>query len=151
MEQIKRGRGMQVLRILVVVLILFMGLLRTANAVTNRDGNQLLRACTLAMNLTDSPEAKIQAFEKPHQALEAGYCWGLLRGLANMNMAWQDHTKDTSMFFCMPTESTTGQWMRVVVKYLQEHPERLHEEDITLASLAFTSAFPCPPKPQSPR
>ena len=48
MEQIKRGRGMQT-RILVVVLILLMGLLRTANAVTNRDGNQLLSS-TLAIH-----------------------------------------------------------------------------------------------------
>jgi Ssp1 endopeptidase immunity protein Rap1a len=142
---------MQVCSLLVGWSILLVGFLHPSAAVLPQDGNQLLRACALAMHLIDSPQAEIQALEKPQQALEAGYCLGLLRGLANMNMVWQDHTKDTSMFFCLPTESTTGQWMRVVVKYLQEHPERLHEDDITLARLAFTSAFPCQPRTLSPR
>jgi hypothetical protein len=101
--------------------------------------------------MTDSPQAKEQALGRPHLALEAGYCLGLLSGVANMNAFWQHYTKDTSMFFCLPPDSVTNQWMRIVVKYLQEHPERLHEEATTLASLAFTSAFPCPSKAQSPR
>lgn len=142
---------MKALSTLVVGPILLLVLLYSATAAPVQDGNRLLRACTLAMRFMDSPQAQEQALGKPHQALEAGYCLGLLRGLTNMNMVWQQYTKDASMFFCVPPESKTGQWMRVVVKYLQEHPERLHEEDIALASLALTSAFPCLPKPQSPR
>jgi hypothetical protein len=142
---------MQVLRILVVGSLLFLSVLHTAAAAPVRDGNALLRACTLAIRFIDTPETRTEAFERPHQVMEAGYCWGLLRGMANMNLLWQEHTKDTSMYFCLPPQSNTGQWMRVVVKYLQAHPEQLHEEDIGLVSLAFTNAFPCLPKAQHPR
>ena len=131
--------------------VLLIGFLHAAAAATTQDGNKLLRACTQAIRFTDSPETLAQAFRQPEQVMEAGYCLGLLRGVANMNMVWQMYTKDASMFFCLPPESIVNQWMRIVVRYLQQHPEKLHEEDIGLVSLAFTSAFPCPPKAQSPR
>jgi Ssp1 endopeptidase immunity protein Rap1a len=143
---------MQVLRILVVGSLLFLSVLHTAAAAPVRDGNALLRGCTLAIRLVDTPEAtRTEVFERPDLVMDAGYCFGLLRGMADMNKLWQMYTKDTSMYFCLPPQSNMGQWMRVVVKYLQAHPEQLHEEATGLVSLAFTNAFPCLPKAQHPR
>jgi hypothetical protein len=84
----------------------------------------------------------------PDAYFDTGYCLGLLRGVANMNLLWQQYAKDPSMFFCPPSESTIHEWIPVVVTYLQDHPERLHEEDVLLASVALTRVFPCPPKAQ---
>ena len=142
---------MQVHSILTIAAILFLGFVRSTAATTTRDGNQLLSACTHAIRITDSPQALRQPFREPDIALEAGYCIGFLSGVANMNIFWQTRTKDTSMFFCLPPEGIINQLMRVVVKYLQEHPEKLHDPDIAVASMALANAFPCPSKIQSPR
>jgi len=44
---------------------------------------------------------------------------------------------------CVPDEVTNGQTAAVVLKFLNDHPERLHERRRTLASEALIRAFPC--------
>lgn len=45
---------------------------------------------------------------------------------------------------CIPQEaSSVGQLARVVVKWLRDHPERLHEDKTILTLEAFRDAFPC--------
>lgn len=46
--------------------------------------------------------------------------------------------------FCSPVGATYGQFQKVVVKFLREHPERLHERRRTLVEDALRLAFPCP-------
>jgi len=140
---------MKALSILVVGPMLLLGLLVSAAAAPEGNGNLLLQACTLGIRFDNSPQAFIQG--KPDEYWGAGYCLGLVRGLVTMNDAWQHDTKDASRFFCTPLSNTTGQFIRVVVKYLKEHPERLHEQDMGLATVALRDAFPCPPAAQSPR
>jgi hypothetical protein len=48
---------------------------------------------------------------------------------------------------CIPKGVTTEQGRRVVVKYLQEHPEELQNRGNVLTYLAFIKAFPCPVQP----
>lgn len=38
---------------------------------------------------------------------------------------------------------TTGQLQQIFLKYLKEHPERLHYTGLFLAVVAFKEAFPC--------
>lgn len=46
--------------------------------------------------------------------------------------------------FCVPANKITGgQVARVIVKYLKDHPERLHENETFLAIQALQAAFPC--------
>ena len=52
-------------------------------------------------------------------------------------------TQQRLMMYCKPEEVTLGQGVRVVVKYLENHPEQLHVESIPLIALAFSEAFPC--------
>ena len=44
---------------------------------------------------------------------------------------------------CPPTGSTTGQAVRIVVSFLEAHPERLHEDFTDLAMEALRQAWPC--------
>ena len=44
---------------------------------------------------------------------------------------------------CAPPEATVGQMIRVVVRYIDERPARLHENFIVLAREAFQQAWPC--------
>lgn len=47
---------------------------------------------------------------------------------------------------CIPTNAEYDQIIRVVVKYLRDHPERLHEHRRVLIPDAIGAAFPCPKK-----
>ena len=44
---------------------------------------------------------------------------------------------------CSPAEATNGQVARVVVKYLEDNPSRLHEPFFILAAEGLRQAFPC--------
>jgi Rap1a immunity proteins len=45
--------------------------------------------------------------------------------------------------FCVPPTATIGQMVRVVVKYIDQRPERLHEQFTVLAYEALKAAWPC--------
>lgn len=45
---------------------------------------------------------------------------------------------------CIPGEVTTIQAVAVVAKFLDEHPNRLHESFLGLAEEALSKAWPCP-------
>ena len=46
--------------------------------------------------------------------------------------------------FCEPPEATTGQLVKVFVKWANDHPERHHEEWNVGLFAAWAEAFPCP-------
>ncbi len=52
-------------------------------------------------------------------------------------------TYERLMAFCTPDGVKMGQTVRVVVKYLENHPERLHEHVPLLINEALKEAFPC--------
>ena len=43
--------------------------------------------------------------------------------------------------FCLPPEVTLGQVRLIVIRYLERHPERLHEHWASLATQALTQAW----------
>ena len=63
---------------------------------------------------------------------QAGLCAGYVNGV------W-----DVSDKICTPKGSTLGQAIRVVLKYLNDHPERLHEHMAELVVDALRAAWPC--------
>ena len=52
---------------------------------------------------------------------------------------------------CLPKDSSVGQWTAVVKKYLEDHPEQLHEQGVNLIILSLATAFPsCYVEPHYP-
>ena len=51
-------------------------------------------------------------------------------------------------FTCFPDEVNDGQLVQVLDKFLREHPAKLHESEIVLATNAFHDAFPCGKTPK---
>jgi hypothetical protein len=47
-------------------------------------------------------------------------------------------------YFCDPPNATVDQAIKVVEKYLADHPEGLHEEAMVLVFDAWEDASPCP-------
>jgi hypothetical protein len=44
---------------------------------------------------------------------------------------------------CVPRNSNTGQYTKMLVQYLDSNPADLHKDGSTLAIAAFRKAFPC--------
>ena len=67
-------------------------------------------------------------------AFAAGFCMGIVEGAL-----WSLPRTD----FRLPNDATTGQGLKVLVKYTDDHPEELHERTALLAAGAFVKAWPC--------
>lgn len=101
------------------------------------DGNSLLKQCSTFSRIDSSEAGNPTGTE----LMSAGFCLGLMQGIRHTNRAYGVVSKT---LFCEPEHGVTnGQAARVVTKYLQEHPEQLHESDSGLAMFALMEAFPC--------
>ena len=79
------------------------------------------------------------------EAIMAGVCVGTVNGLifeASVLEQMSARVPHTEVF-CAPEEVTIDQALRVVVAYIDAHPERMHERFPLLALLALTKAWPC--------
>jgi anti-sigma regulatory factor (Ser/Thr protein kinase) len=66
--------------------------------------------------------------------------------LTKLHNEWTGFVKEkpTLLQFCVPDSGIPViQAMRVVVKYLKEHPEQLHEDGMGLTVAALKDSFPC--------
>jgi hypothetical protein len=75
------------------------------------------------------------------------YCLGFVNGIMQMSLdesvrvGSKTHAESLA---CSPQEGiTTGQAVRVVIKYLHDHPEQLHRDAHILVVEALRIAFPC--------
>jgi hypothetical protein len=70
-----------------------------------------------------------------------GLCSGIMTGLA------LDAGVSKKMFnqavFCPPQKATNEQFIRVVVAYIDKHPEMMHQPFESLALFALMEAWPC--------
>ena len=75
-----------------------------------------------------------------------GYTFNLCRGF--IRGAFDGHNVVSAIYkkddvFCLPEEVTVGQVAKVVLKYLENHPEMLHEMAVGVVYAALFRAFPC--------
>jgi hypothetical protein len=104
-------------------------------------GSDIISKCKQAIASADSlTPASISHFD-------AGFCSGFMAGVNEDQVMWQasdkmDH-RDHLLSYCFPDASTNGQLLRVFVKYLDDHPEELHESAAFLYLKAMHRAFPC--------
>ena len=91
-------------------------------------GNWLLVSCQLTVRHMDDTSGHEDIYESDRN----GVCSGLVEGVS-----------DISPKVCPPEHTSYGQEARVVVKYLQDHPEELNLRDTVLVERALERAFPC--------
>ena len=97
------------------------------------DGNALLEACRQSTEKSES--------DNRFNEFNAGSCWGYIRATNDMYEVMAQNAKRT---ICVSPKIGRKQITMVVVKYLKEHPERLHNVASLLIYEAFQEAFPCP-------
>jgi hypothetical protein len=108
------------------------------------DGNSLLHDCLLHIRSSDG--AKLSA--RPEALWGIPACQNYVMGLLDMYLGSCAPQEMAIPLFCVSPEGVPPrQAIRVIVRYLQAHPERLHLARRELAVAALHEAFPCPPTP----
>jgi hypothetical protein len=110
-----------------------------AQTVKEDTGLDLLNKCQpltrTPMNLSNSEHG------------DAEYCMGYLLGMKDMLTAWtvtDEHFKQQGRStMCVPYEATTAELIRVVIKFLNDHPTKLHDQAGAVVINAFRDAYPC--------
>jgi hypothetical protein len=132
-----------------------------------KDGNGLLDACSALVDSDDNPSSisSLSGERFTERMGQFNWCAGYLAatqdvlvqsyanlifmGMAGVSLAGPDKEKqsvfDAIRGPCVPDNATLLQLARVLVKWLREHPERLHEPKSTLTMAAFKDSFPCQP------
>jgi Rap1a immunity proteins len=95
-----------------------------------KSGNELREAC----QIIERPGGAKDALE----AAKAGYCIGIVKTLLFVGPRLQEPDK-----FCTPDGVTIEQGARVVLKYLNDNPDKNHQRPEGLAIAAFRKAWPC--------
>ncbi|VVO61082.1 hypothetical protein PS862_00821 [Pseudomonas fluorescens] len=99
------------------------------------DGNGLLSSCQTTIKYSEG--------DKNVSAFDVGQCTGMVDGVEGAILVLNDSVT-SNMKTCYPVAGTTNiQKARIVVKYLQEHPDQLHLPASMLTVIAYMGAFPC--------
>jgi Rap1a immunity proteins len=103
---------------------------------TSRDvgdsGNAFLSLCG---NMPDNAPSGFQQ----------GDCLGYIVGVDNGVQTAYD-IENQPQPYCVPDAVTHGQMIRVLIKFINDHPEKAHEETRLLEFEALMGAFPCKAK-----
>jgi len=83
-----------------------------------------------------------RAVNDPSAAMVNGFCLGFMNGLLVSNRLFLD-MKRGAPFFCAPQAVTPGQAAQIFVKYMNDHPEKLHEGAPVMVMVSLMAAFPC--------
>jgi hypothetical protein len=103
-----------------------------ADAVSG-SGHRLVVQCASALRYMDDPKIDPKMNFTAWEQAGFGYCLGLVRGVTETLI----HLKQIDA-----PNATQGQGVRLVQKYLHDHPEELANPDVVLVFRALTEAFP---------
>lgn len=95
------------------------------------DGNMLHEACS-----------------QPLETIEGEGCYGMVFGILEAVAMFTRQGVVTARF-CLPDGAKTDQIIRVVIDYLNDHPEQWHYSSAYLTVESLGIAFPCPPAAES--
>ena len=126
----------------VIVAGFFLFLPSAANAASSQmDGNAILEKCEPLWS--HKPMARGSKVE-----LDAVYCKGYLDGLLDsqaMEFATNRDNRGQTGTYCRPENAVNGQVYKVLKKWLDENPDKLHWRADTIVRYALRDAFPCNP------
>lgn len=116
--------------------IVLVGLLESGASMAH-DGSVLMEDCESAVR-------KLDNVSMPSDSdLSSGVCFGTVQGVGAM-MVYLNSELSGDYKACFPKGGiSNAQGARVVLKYLRDNPETLHNDGPFLVMLALHKAFPC--------
>jgi len=86
--------------------------------------------------------APLEGRGEPALILMNGFCLGYLSGLMVLNQLFQDMGRGTP-YFCPPDWVSPSQARLVFLKFMSDHPEKLHEDAGSMVMVSLMVTFPC--------
>ena len=133
-----------------MVLALTLSLLVFQTEQVSSTGNDLLARCEKyqASEAGRAGIARVRAGQAKGQeaadALDLLSCRWYIQGFVDASVIHRAPEPGMSTTICLPDAPNYDQIIRVVVKYLRDHPEDLHHPRSALMYFALKTAFPCP-------
>jgi hypothetical protein len=121
--------------------------LAAASALAETTGNDVLSSCQTAVRVFDNDGGLVGGHVDEH--FDSGWCTGWVTGALELTKLHNEWTKviggkPTLLQFCVPKSGIPViQAMRIVVKYLKDHPAELNNEGMDLTVAALKDSFPC--------
>ncbi len=129
---------------LIAIAILLSWALPAGAGAQTTAGADIISKCKLAVRDVDNDTSADKPLIK---SFDVGFCFGFIDGANSAQQVWaaSDKTnhRNHAMSYCFPDSVTNGQMLRVFVKYLDDHPQDLHEPAALLYIEAMRKAFPC--------
>ena len=119
------------MRVFFGVAVAFCSLGFAPQALASPTGNTLFEQCT---------RERDSATYWYDDATCTAYIQGFVEGATSFQELWP---KERPKAICLPAKATAGQIRDVVVKYLNQHPERRHLPAMMSILTATVAAFPC--------
>jgi Rap1a immunity proteins len=138
-----KERNTMKIKYCVVTLIIFFLMANTyvwAEDTTSSSGMNLLSSCEKWERIMDGQKITTSL----DSSFDAGYCSGLINGISVTQILYSECLPQKNKYkVCWPKGTNTTQNIKVVLKYLREHPAELHLPDTMLIMKAFGEAYPC--------
>lgn len=101
------------------------------------EGAQLLRACGAEVKKQDGLKVSDE------ESIEALWCISYVSGFLDA-LAFSDLMAPVRKAICLPPQGiTTDQAVRILVKYLRDNAQKLHESGRISLFIALAKVFPC--------
>jgi hypothetical protein len=97
-------------------------------------GSTLLRQCQAVAKLANGEHYTTR------QAIDGTYCRGYVAGAVDQMVGL---SVQTATVYCIPSNADNDQFVRVVLKYLNDNPATLDYPAGALVAKAIIAAFPC--------
>lgn len=121
----------------------------TVSAFPVPNGEYLLKNCSESANYTPGRSYNVQEKDIP-SLINHGNCVGYINGINSSEIYIYQKQRDiaqnikfTFPRYCLPNNISMHQQILVLLKYLKENPQFLHEPAINLVLNAFSESFPC--------
>lgn len=125
------------MKILRVAFLSILMLLISRPAFAKVDGNRLLAQCRSAERFMNNTQAVDHG-----EILNAGVCLGMTHGIIEAMTVFSKNSSELNA--CFPKGGIgVDRGVRIVIKYLEDHPEGLYQPDTALMMLAFLDTYPC--------
>jgi hypothetical protein len=102
-----------------------------------QSANFMLPYCKMILEMKRTPSPG-ERTPSPGESMGIGMCAGIVDGIA-----FGAQGRGENLGICAPPNATGEQRMRVVVRFLEQNPARLHENFLRLTHEALLQAWPC--------
>ena len=119
-----------------IIIILFTAFLFPSVSLA-MDGNELLKAFQQAIKVLDESNTNIDFYT-------VGMTLGLIGGIRDTMDLYCPFITESNIkqkLCVIDQKTTTGKLVRIVLNFLEDHPEKLHETDTRLITSAILKGF----------